>query len=185
MLQGNCLSTLIFKLCFSTFIQFIKEEKYKQLGFSQFNEIDCFFHFVHLFKFVDAIAVIIANESLNQLLLHCFSRWCQRPGFLGIKTFSSTFLFQSSLFINSEVIPPVKQVESFSYLRRYFSLDMNNKDHNYLALSNLQTMLKTSGALNSIPRTNYFYIDIRYILSTITFHLTAKDLGKTLISENL
>ena len=33
-LQGDCLSPLLFNLCFNIFIQFIRQEKYKQLGFS-------------------------------------------------------------------------------------------------------------------------------------------------------
>ena len=32
-LQGDCFSPLIFNLCFNTFIQFIKQEKYMQFGF--------------------------------------------------------------------------------------------------------------------------------------------------------
>ena len=33
-LQGDCLSPLLFNMCFNTFIQHIKEEKYSQFGFS-------------------------------------------------------------------------------------------------------------------------------------------------------
>jgi hypothetical protein len=33
-LQGNCLSPLLFNMCFNTFIQHIKAEKYRQFGFS-------------------------------------------------------------------------------------------------------------------------------------------------------
>ena len=61
----------------------------------------------------------------------------------GIKKFlNSSLQFQPRLFINSEVIPPVKQGESYKNLGHYFNFDMNNKDHKDLALSNLQTMLK-------------------------------------------
>ena len=71
-LQGECLSPLIFNLCFNTFIQFIKQEKYKQLGFSPHDENDCLFHPVHWFQFADDAAVITTNERKNQLLLNCF-----------------------------------------------------------------------------------------------------------------
>ena len=68
----------------------------------------------------------------------------------GIKNLSSSSLqFQPKLLINSEVIPPVKQGESFKYLGRYFYFDMNNKDHKDLALSNLQTMLKAIDSFES------------------------------------
>ena len=33
-LQGDCLSPLLFNLCFNTFLQHIKSEKYRQFGFS-------------------------------------------------------------------------------------------------------------------------------------------------------
>ena len=60
----------------------------------------------------------------------------------GIKTFSKSSLqFQPRLLINSEVIPSVKQGESFRYLVHFFDYDMNNKEHKDLALSNFQIML--------------------------------------------
>jgi len=75
--QGDCLSHLIFNLYFNTFIQFIKQEKYKQFGFSPHDEIDRLFHPVHLFQFADDAAVVTTNERENQLLLNYFSSWCQ------------------------------------------------------------------------------------------------------------
>ena len=52
-LQGDCLSPLLFNLCFNTFIQHIKSEKYQQFGFSYklLNPI-------HWFQFADDAAVI-------------------------------------------------------------------------------------------------------------------------------
>ena len=76
-LQGDCLSPLLFNLCFNTFIQFVKQEKYNQLGFSSHDENDRLFHPVHWFQFADDAAVITTNERENQSLLNCFSRWCQ------------------------------------------------------------------------------------------------------------
>ena len=46
-LQGDCLSPLLFNMCFNTFIQFIRQEKYKQLGFSSHDTFDCLFKPVH------------------------------------------------------------------------------------------------------------------------------------------
>ena len=73
-LQGDCLSPLTFNLCFNTFIQFIKQEKYKHFGFSPHDENDRLFHAVHWFQFADDAAVVTTNERRNQLLLNCFSR---------------------------------------------------------------------------------------------------------------
>ena len=43
-LQGDCLSPLLFNMCFNTFIQFVKQGKYNQLGFSPHDETDHLFH---------------------------------------------------------------------------------------------------------------------------------------------
>ena len=193
-LQGDCLSPLIFNLCFNTFIQFIKQEKYNQFGFSPHDETDRLFHPVHWFQFADDAAVITTNERENQLLLNCFSRWCQWAGMVicvdkcttfGIKKLSTSSLhFQPKLLINSELIPHVKQGESFKYLGRYFNFDMDNKDHTELITSSLQTMLKTIDSLNIHPRNRLLLYD-RYVLSKLSWHLTVADLGKTWICENL
>ena len=67
-LQGDCLSPLLFNMCFNTFIQHIKVEKYRQFGFSY-----KFINPIHWFQF----AVITSQESGNQHLLNRFSVWCQ------------------------------------------------------------------------------------------------------------
>ena len=43
-LQRDCLSPLLFTMCFNTFIQFIRLEKYKQPGFSAYEKLDCLFN---------------------------------------------------------------------------------------------------------------------------------------------
>ena len=48
-LQGDCLSPLLFDMCCNTFIQFIKAEKFKQLGFSDHDGTN------HLFTLVSLI----------------------------------------------------------------------------------------------------------------------------------
>ena len=71
-LQGGCLSPLVFNICFNTFIHFIKQEKYKQFGFSPRDENDRLFHPGYWFQFADDAAVVTTNERENQLLLNCF-----------------------------------------------------------------------------------------------------------------
>ena len=78
--------------------------------------------------------------------------WVDKCAVSGIKEFSTSSLqFQPRLLINSEVIPPVKQGESFKYLGRFFNFDVSNKDHKDLALSTLQTMLKAIDSLSIHP----------------------------------
>ena len=71
-LQGDCLSPLLFNMCFNTFIQHIKAEKYRQFGFP-FKLLNP----IHWFQFADDAAVITSQESENQHLLNRFSIWCQ------------------------------------------------------------------------------------------------------------
>ena len=67
----------------------------------------------------------------------------------GIKKFSSRSLqFQPKLLLNSEVVPPVNNGESFKYLGRFFNFDMDNKDHKDILLSNLLAMLKNIDSFN-------------------------------------
>ena len=63
--------------CFNTFIQFIKQEKYTHLGFSQHDSSDRLFYPIHCFQFADDAAVVTSDERENRLLLNCFTRWCQ------------------------------------------------------------------------------------------------------------
>ena len=66
--QGDCLSPLLFSMCFNTFIQFVREEKYKQLGFSNHDKLDFLFTSVRWFQFADDAAAISTNEQENELL---------------------------------------------------------------------------------------------------------------------
>ena len=67
-LQGDCLSPLLFNLCFNTFLQHIKSEKYRQFGFSL-----KFLNPIHWFQFADDAAVILSGqESENQHLINRF-----------------------------------------------------------------------------------------------------------------
>ena len=79
-LQGDWLSPLLFNLCFNTFIQHIKSDKYQQFGFSYklLNPIHCF-------QFADGAAVItpriwkpISIEpicNLVSVVWHDYSCW--------------------------------------------------------------------------------------------------------------
>ena len=70
-LQGDCLSPLLFNLCFNTFLQHIKSEKYRQFGFSL-----KFLNPIHWFQLADDAAVISGQESENQHLINRFIIWC-------------------------------------------------------------------------------------------------------------
>ena len=75
-LQGDCLSPLLSNMCFNTFIQYIRQEKYRQFGFSPHDENDRLYNPIHWFQFADDAAVVTTDERENQLLLNCFTKWC-------------------------------------------------------------------------------------------------------------
>ena len=160
-LQGDCLSPLLFNMCFNTFIEYIKQKKYKQFGFSPYDENDCLYNPIHWFQFADDAAVVTTDERENQLLLNCFTKWCQwsmmRIRFdkcvaFGLKKFSTRSLqFQPKLFVNKEIVPSVKSGESFRYLGRYFNFEMDDKDHKVQIQSCLLNMLQRIDSCTILP----------------------------------
>jgi hypothetical protein len=111
-------------MCFNTFIQHIKAEKYRQFGFS-FR----FLNPIHWFQFADDAAVISSQESENQHLLNRFSIWCQWSNMIirvdkcctfGIKkALTKSIQYLPKLLINNQLIPtsdPSRR--KFSLLRK-------------------------------------------------------------------
>ena len=97
-LQGDCLSPLLFNLCFNTFIQHIKSEKYQQFGFS-----GKLLNPVHWFQFADDAAVITSQESENQHLLNRFEIWCQWSNMIIHVNKCNTFGIKKSLLNQSNI----------------------------------------------------------------------------------
>ena len=101
--------------------------------------------FFNQFQFADDAAVVTSCVKENQLLLDCFTKWCQWANFVvrvdkcvnfGIKKYSTKSLqFQPKLFINKQTVPSVKNGESFKYLGRFFDFEMSNENHNTKLLS--------------------------------------------------
>ena len=133
-LQGDCLSPLLFNMCFNTFIQHIKAEKYRQFGFS-FQ----FLNPIHRFQFADDAAVISGQDAENQHLLNRFSIWCQWSNMIirvdkcctfGIKkALTKSIQYLPKLLINNQLIPTTRLGENFQYLGRYFNFNMSDEKH--------------------------------------------------------
>ena len=130
-LQGDCLSPLLFNMCFNTFIQHIKADKYRQFGFT------CnFLNPIHWFQFADDAAVITGQECENQHLLNRFTIWCQWSNMIIRVDKCSTFAIKKALtksiqylpklLISNCPVPTVKIGESFKYLGRFFDFNMSN-----------------------------------------------------------
>ena len=131
---------------------------------------------MHWFQFADDAAVVTSGEKENQLLLNCFTRWCQWANFVirvdkcvtfGIKKYSTRSLqFQPKLFVNNQSVPVVKNGESFKYLRRFFDFEMTNGSHKEKLLSMFPSLLKEIDDLPLHPK-NKLLLYHRYVLSKV------------------
>ena len=149
---------------------------------------------VHWFQFADDAAVINSGEKENQILLNCFTRWCQWANFVirvdkcvtfGVKKYSTrSTQFQPKLLIDKQLVPPVKNGESFKYLGRYFDFDMTNELHKSKLLSLFSTFMKGIDDL-PLPSKNKLLVYHRYILSKVSWHFTVADIPRTWVTENL
>ena len=188
-LQGDCLSPLIFNMCINTFIQHIKTDKYRQFGF-----ITNLLNPVHWFQFADDAAVISGQDSENQHLLNRFSIWCQWSNMIvrvdkcstfGIrKSLTKSIQYLPKLLINNELIPATKIGESFRYLGKYFDFSMSEKEHNQ-ELITLMDDIMSEIDLKPLHPKNKLLLYSRYLLSKLSWHFTVTTLSKTWVSENM
>ena len=126
-------------MSFNTFIQHIKSEKYRQLGFWKFSENGIPLNPIHWFQFAGDAAVITGQEKENQILLNRFTVWCQwahmiiradKCSTFGIrKQITKSIQYLPKLFINNRLVPRVELGKSFRYLGRYFDFNMSDEDH--------------------------------------------------------
>ena len=193
-LQGDCLSPLLFNMCFNTFIQHIKEDNYNQYGFHIKNNYASSLRPVHWFQLADDAAVVTGQESENQVLLNRFSIWCNWADMIirfdkcitfGMrKSQTKSIQFQPQLLINSALVPQVKANESFRYLGRYYDFGMSNEVHKKELISTVTETISQIDRLPLHPK-NKLRLYNRYLLAKISWHLTVADISATWIKENL
>ena len=188
-LQSDCLSPLLFNMCFNTFIQHIKTDKYRQFGFSI-----QFLNPVHWFQFADDAAVISSQESENQHLLNRFSIWCQWSNMIirvdkcstfGIKkTLTKSIQYLPKLLINKQLIPKINIGEAFQYLGRYFSFNMSEEHHKSELISLVEELMVDIDSKPLHPK-NKILLYSRYLLSKLSWHFTVSSVSKTWVTENI
>ena len=83
------------------------------------------------------------------------------------KSGTSSKQFQPKLFVNNEIIPPVKQDEYFTYLGRHFDYKMTNNQHKDDLLSDTKNIMKKIDDLPLHPK-NKILIYQRYLLSKLS-----------------
>ncbi len=131
-------------MSFNTFIQHIKSEKYRQLGFWKLSENGNPLNPVHWFQFADDAAVISSHEKENQLLLNRFTVWCQWANMIirvgkcstfGIgKESTKSVQYLPKLFLNNSLVPRIEIGKSFRYLGRYFDFKMSDEIYDTLTI---------------------------------------------------
>ena len=88
------------------------------------------------------------------------------------------------LFVNGEIITPLKENESFKHLGRYYNFDMSNKNHKKILIEEVEDILSI---ISKLPLHPEHKLDLynRYLLSKISWHLTIADLTETWVKEVL
>ena len=185
-LQGDCLSTLLFNLVINTFTQHIKQNHYNQLGYCFFAELIP----RYWFQFVDNAAAVSSLESENQMLLNAFTRWCTCAGIIiyidkchsfGVKKINTKMKqIKPKLYQNNEYIKPVEIGESFLYLGHYFDMEMTSNKCKEILANELKDIIALVDNLPLHPK-NKILIYQRYIVSKLSWHLTVSDLNITWI----
>ncbi|CAB4011668.1 Hypothetical predicted protein, partial [Paramuricea clavata] len=188
-LQGDCLSPLLFNMCFNTFIQHIKTDKYRQFGFSL-----QFLNPIHWFQFADDAAVISSQESENQHLLNRFSIWCQWSNMIirvdkcstfGIKkALAKSIQYLPKLLINKQLVPKINIGKAFQYLGRYFSFNMSDEHHKSELISLVEELMANIDSKPLHPK-NKILLYSRYLLSKLSWHFTVSSVSKTWVTENI
>ena len=176
-------------MCFNTFIQHIKADKYRQFGF-MFN----FLNPIHWFQFADDADVITGQDYENQHLLNRFTIWCQRSNMIirvdkcstfGIKkVLTKSVQYLPKLLINNGLIPTIQMVESFKYLGRFFDFDMSDQEHKSELMSLIDELMSDIDHKPLHPK-NKLILYNRYVLSKISWHLTVAPLSKTWVTETI
>ena len=91
------------------------------------------------------------------------------------KQSTKSIQFQPKLFINSELVPPVRADDSFRYLGRHFDFSMSNAMHKSELLEILGSLMSDIDMLPIHPE-NKLLLYQRHVLSKLPWHLTVADL---------
>ena len=149
----TCLSPLIFNMCFNTVIQYIEAEKCHTFGFSYSNDSGLSFRPIHWFQFADDVVVITGNEKENQLLLNCFTIWCQLAGMTIRVDKFVTFGMRKQSTKSIQFQPKlIKADDSFLYLSAHFDFSASNAMHKSELLEILGSFMSDIDKLSIHPK---------------------------------
>ena len=189
-LQGDCLSPLLFNLCMNSFINSLQTKEFGQLSYRTSKLLTP----RNWFQFADDAIAISATEYDNQTLVNAFCRWCNwakmtiRPdkcqSFAMKKVATLCKQYKPKIYINNVLIKGVEDNESFKYLGRWFGMEMNNNEHKEELLVTTEKILSLIHQLPLHPR-NKLLLYNQYFLSKISWDLTITDIDITWVKQNL
>ena len=171
-LQGDCLSPLLFNMVINTLIKTIDDEKEKCLGYNYGDIMSS----RHWFQFADNSALPTSTEEDSQLLLNVFTKLCTWASLIikvskcktfGIKKYGSKSIqFKSYLRTKNELIHPVKINECFVYLGKEYSFDMKPDKIKETLLKDLNQYMEVISGIPLRPK-NKIMIVLRYVYSKL------------------
>ena len=133
-LQGDCLSPLLFNMCINTLIKCIEDERICSTGYCYCDSLTP----RHWFQFADDTALVTATEEDNQALFNIFIKWCHWSGLqvrvdkcsvFGIKhNGKKATQFKPYLKLNNQILPSVEINGTFQYLGEQFSYKMETDE---------------------------------------------------------
>ena len=189
-LQGDCLSPLLFNMVVNTFIQYIKTPAFEQFGYKYVK----IFTSRHWYQFADDAAAVTSLESENQILLNAFGRWCTWANMVvrvdkchtfGMKKVrSAEKQTKPNLFINNKKVRAIEIGDSFMYLGRSFNFSMSSDHHKDKLIAKINEYMKDIDYLPLHPRFKVMIYN-RFVLSKISWDLTISDITTTWVQQNL
>ena len=189
-LQGDCLSPLLFNLVVNALLKTIDSQKIRSIGYNYCDTLTP----RHWFQFADDSALVTSTEEDSQALLNVFTKWCQWAGlkicprkckiFAMRKNGTRTVQFNPYLKVNNEQIPTVEQDEEFVYLGKTFSMNMKSENIEKELKKDLRDYVENIHRLPIHPK-HKIDIVVRYVYSKLRWRLTAYDISHTWVKQNL
>jgi hypothetical protein len=189
-LQGDCLSPLLFNLVVNTLLKTIDTEKIRAMGYNCCDSLRP----RHWFQFADDSALVTSTAEDSQSLLNVFTKWCHWAGLKicprKCKTFAmkkdgtKTVQFHPYLKVNNEQIPTIKEGEEFVYLGKKFTMCMKTEKEEIEIKKDLRTYAETIHRTPLHPK-NKIAIIVRYVYSKLRWRLSTYDFSQTWVKQNL
>ena len=191
-LQGDCLSPLLFNMIFSTFINSIKSRstsnrEFEQLGYRYSQHLSP----RHWYQFPDDAAIITGQQYENQIFITRWTKWanmivrvdkCKTFGIQKVN--AATVQYSPKLVTNDAVILPVRMNEGFTYLGRVFDFNMDNDAHKTSLVEKCKRILEDIDRLPLHPK-HKIQLYSKFLMSKINWDLTICDINITWVKQTL